>query len=224
MKIVDPIFIVLLISVLLLSCNNTKKLTDKDSISNSSLTKVYQSEVLDFQKKLHEDYTSTEESPLTEEEIEKFKSLGGHKFFPLQNTLRIVARLDRTVNEKNVQFKTSTDRIAIYDVYGIAHFEMEGKPYAVKIYQSPVMKKMAEYKDHLFFPFNDLTNGNETYGGGRYIDLKIPNDDKLIIDFNKAYNPYCAYSDKYSCPVPPLDNYIDKEIKAGIMNLEGFKD
>ena len=70
--------------------------------------------------------------------------------------------------------------------------------------------------DHLFLPFTDNTNGVETYGGGRYIDLKIPAGNTINIDFNKAYNPYCAYSDKYSCPIPPPENHLDIEIKAGI--------
>lgn len=74
-----------------------------------------------------------------------------------------------------------------------------------------------EYADYLFFPFTDETNGKETYGGGRYIDLRIPKEgDSLVIDFNMAYNPYCAYSWQYSCPLVPAENQMDVEVPVGI--------
>ena len=76
-----------------------------------------------------------------------------------------------------------------------------------------------EYEDYLFIPFNDLTNGNETYDGGRYLDLKTTSESTIVIDFNKAYNPYCAYNDKYSCPIPPRENDLPIEIKAGILTF-----
>ena len=73
-----------------------------------------------------------------------------------------------------------------------------------------------EYKDYLFLPFLDDTNGEGSYGGGRYIDLRIPDSDTMIIDFNTAYNPYCAYNDRYSCPIVPRQNYLDVAIEAGV--------
>jgi len=78
------------------------------------------------------------------------------------------------------------------------------------------LKEDEGYEDYLFLPFTDATNGNETYGGGRYIDLSIPNGDQIVIDFNKAYNPYCTYNKKYSCPIVPSQNALDIEIFAGV--------
>jgi hypothetical protein len=78
------------------------------------------------------------------------------------------------------------------------------------------LTKKEGYEDFLFLPFNDYTNGNETYGGGRYLDLRIPDGSTIILDFNKAYNPYCAYTDRYSCPVPPKENSITTYIYAGV--------
>ena len=73
------------------------------------------------------------------------------------------------------------------------------------------------YKDHYFLPFKDNTNGGESYGGGRYIDLIIEDlKSEVQVNFNVAYNPYCAYNDKYSCPIVPSENYIDIEINAGV--------
>ena len=77
--------------------------------------------------------------------------------------------------------------------------------------------KQLEYKDYLFLPFTDLTNGTVTYGGGRYIGLRIPKSgNKIIIDFNQAYNPFCAYSGNYSCPIVPEENNLDVQVKAGV--------
>ena len=72
------------------------------------------------------------------------------------------------------------------------------------------------YEDYLFLPFLDDTNGEESYGGGRYIDCRIPEGDTIEIDFNKAYNPYCAYNENYSCPIVPRENYLAIEVKAGV--------
>jgi uncharacterized protein (DUF1684 family) len=77
------------------------------------------------------------------------------------------------------------------------------------------LKKQKEYKKYLFIPFRDLTSGKESYGGGRYIDTEIPAGETLILDFNRAYNPYCAYSHRYSCPIPPEENTLKVEIRAG---------
>jgi hypothetical protein len=75
--------------------------------------------------------------------------------------------------------------------------------------------KKPGYEKHLFIPFNDRTNGNETYGGGRFLDVYETGTDTLIIDFNLAYNPYCAYNHKYSCPIPPEANNLELKVKAG---------
>jgi uncharacterized protein len=86
----------------------------------------------------------------------------------------------------------------------------------LNIYRNIDLSKKKEYKNYLFLPFLDLTSGNESYGGGRYIDMRIPKGNIITIDFNKAYNPYCAYNHKYSCPVVPDENNLNIEIKAGV--------
>ncbi len=75
---------------------------------------------------------------------------------------------------------------------------------------------MPRFKGQLFFPFTDLSSGFGSYGGGRYIDLHIPPSDSILIDFNRSYNPYCAYNGRYSCPIPPRENHINFEITAGV--------
>jgi len=206
----------LILSVLFFSCSK-KALT---SLSNSTTTPFNEAfhiqEIADFQDTLNAKYLGDKESPLSVKQKEIFKANNGHDFFDRNSKYRIEADFNTKNIEKDIQFETTTDRIAVYDVYGVATFKLDGKSHSIKVFQSHRLRKMDEYKDHLFLPFTDLTNGNESYGGGRYIDLKIPSGDKIIIDFNKAYNPYCAYSSKYSCPIPPLDNHIQHAIKAGI--------
>lgn len=174
----------------------------------------YQKEIARYQDDLNAEYKNPEESPLEGKALRKFK---GHRFFPIDQKYQVTARFIKSDNPEFFQMKTTTRRIADYDIYGIAEFQLDGKTFRMNIYQSHRLRQIEEYKDDLFMPFIDLTNGNETYAAGRYIDLSIPETDKIVIDFNKAYNPYCVYSYKYSCPIPPVENSMDIRVEAGIM-------
>ena len=166
-----------------------------------------------FQKELNTEYADVKNSPLMAEDLAKFKSLN---FYPISEKFFVTAKFVRTENEKPFEMKTSTDRKPIYVKYGEAHFEMDGKPFQLNIYRNIELSKKEEYKDYLFLPFSDLTCGNESYIGGKYIDMKAPTTDTIVIDFNTSYNPYCAYSHKYSCPKVPLENDLKIEIRAGV--------
>lgn len=169
--------------------------------------------IIEFQNHLNEEYKNPEKSPLPKKEIRKFK---GHDFFPINETYRVEAQFERVPNAVPFLMQTTTDRLPTYEVYGVATFELNGQEYQLNIYQGHATRQMPQYRDHLFLPFTDVTNGETTYGGGRFIDLKIPEGDVLVIDFNKAYNPYCAYSPRYSCPIPPKENDLPIAISAGI--------
>lgn len=174
---------------------------------------IYLEKINSFQEELNESYQNPETSPLSKNDLEKFKA---HDFFPVDEDYRVVA--DFQIIEKPMTFlmKTSTSRLSEYEKYALASFEIKGKPYELYIYKSTKLDQDPEYIDYLFLPFTDETNGSTSYGGGRYIDLKIPNNDSIVIDFNKAYNPYCAYSKNYSCPIPPEENHLEVEVLAGI--------
>ena len=148
-------------------------------------------------------------------------SFTGLEFYPASPKFYIKARFKRTPNETPFLMKTSTDRLPEYVKYGEAHFEMENKKIVLNIYQNIKYSKIDEFKNDLFLPFTDFTSGDGSYGGGRYIDLKIPDNDLIVIDFNKSYNPYCAYSHRYSCPIPPEENDVSIRIEAGIKNFNG---
>jgi uncharacterized protein (DUF1684 family) len=166
-----------------------------------------------FQKELNTEYADAKTSPLTTEDLALFKALD---FYPINEKFFVTAKFIRTENEKPFEMKTSTDRKPLYVKYGEAHFSIDGLNYKLNIYRNIELSKKEEYKDYLFLPFSDLTSGNESYIGGKYIDMKTPKGETIVIDFNTSYNPYCAYNHKYSCPKVPLENDLNIEIKAGV--------
>ncbi len=170
-------------------------------------------DIIAFQKHLNIEFANPEESPLTSEDIKKFKAL---EFFKIDTTFVIEAEFVRTPYESSFSMPTTTDRMPIYVKYGEAYFELEGQSFKLNIYQNQELITKAEYVDYLFIPFTDATNGETSYGGGRYLDLRIPTGKTITLNFNKSYNPYCAYNGKYSCPIPPSENDISVAILAGV--------
>jgi len=173
----------------------------------------YKDTITEHQNHLNEEYQNPDKSPLEPKDLKKFK---GHNFFPIDEGFKVRARFERVESPTPFLMKTTTSRLPTYEVFGVATFVLDGKELQLNIYQSHRLRETEEYKDYLFLPFTDLTNGEETYGGGRFIDLEIPEGDYITIDFNKSYNPYCAYNKKYSCPIPPKENDLDVRILAGI--------
>lgn len=168
-----------------------------------------------FQKELNEQYRNSKESPLRGENFKNFKE---HPFFAIDLKYKVKAKLIRTENAVPFEIQTSSGRTQPYVEYGKATFTIDGKPQVLTIYRSLNLIKMKGYEDHLFLPFKDETKGIETYGGGKYIDLRIPESDEIIIDFNQSYHPYCAYNAyDYSCPIVPEENFLPIRIEAGVM-------
>lgn len=169
-----------------------------------------------FQKELNAEYANAKTSPLLPEDLKDFQSLD---FYPADEKFYVVAKFIRTENEQPFEMKTTTARKPVYVKYGEAHFSIDGQDFKLNIYSNIELSKKKEYKDYLFLPFSDLTCGNESYIGGRYLDLEIPQADTIVIDFNRSYNPYCAYNPKYSCPKVPLENDLKIEIRAGVQKF-----
>lgn len=166
-----------------------------------------------FQKNLNEEFADAKKSPLTEEDRLAFSELD---FFPIDENFIVEAKFTKSTNEKSFAMKTTTDRAPLYVKYGEISFNLNGEKFKLNVYQNLELIKKPGFKKHLFLPFSDLTSGNETYIGGRYIDMEIPKGKTIIIDFNQAYNPYCAYNYKYSCPIVPLENDLATHINAGV--------
>lgn len=168
-----------------------------------------------FQQELNAEYRNPKETPLRGDNFTRFKA---HPFFPVDMKYRITAQFTKTENAEPFDLPTSSGKTKVYKEYGKANFTLDGKAYTLTLYQSMDLIKQEKYKDHLFLPFRDATNGKETYGGGKYMDLTIPEGSTIILDFNTSYHPYCAYNAyDYNCPVVPQENRLPVEIRAGVM-------
>lgn len=169
--------------------------------------------VQQYREKLNLEYSEPAQSPLAKEDI---KSFAGLDYYPVDMTYCVKAKLVRTPDEKPFIMPTTGNYKPRYVKFGELHFTLLGKKCKLDVFRNLDMAKLEEYRDNLFLPFTDLTSGNGSYGGGRYIDLKIPEEDIVVLDFNKSYNPYCAYNPRYSCPIPPPQNDLPVEIRAGV--------
>ncbi|CAN5192960.1 DUF1684 domain-containing protein [soil metagenome] len=141
-------------------------------------------------------------------------------FFPPDPSYNIIAQFEKVNDTIGFEMNTSTGMKKPYLVYGKASFIINGRLVSLFIYRSKTLMLEEQYADYVFIPFGDATSGITSYGGGRYIDLSIKQieNNSLSIDFNKAYNPYCAYTTGYNCPIPPVENLLNVPIFAGEKN------
>jgi uncharacterized protein (DUF1684 family) len=138
-------------------------------------------------------------------------------FFKPDESFRVPATFIETPGAIPFKIETHSGKQKPYKQYGVLEFTLNGKPLKLHVYQSLDLVKESATKNYFFIPFRDETNYETTYAGGRYIDLTIDDvkSGHFLLDFNKCYNPYCAYADGYSCPIPPDENSLHVEIKAG---------
>lgn len=172
----------------------------------------------DFQIAMNTEFKDATTSPLSKKDLKNFTTLD---FFPIQPKYRVNAVLTKTPDAPLFYFPTTTERTAVYEKYGTIIFHIDDQEFSLAIYKDT--EANTAYKDNLFLPFLDASNGVSTYQGGRYVDVLVTDvtpEGTIEIDFNTAYNPYCAYSDKYSCPIPPKENYIAIEILAGVKDYK----
>lgn len=143
------------------------------------------------------------------------------RFFPVSKTYNVNCRFEKLSDTTGFTMKTSANTLKHYFRYGKLSFTIAGKEFRLFVYQSKDLMKTERYKDYLFVPFTDLTSGDQSYGSGRYLEFYIQDikNNSLQLDFNKAYNPYCAYSPGYKCPIPPKENALPVAVKAGEMNF-----
>jgi uncharacterized protein (DUF1684 family) len=171
------------------------------------------------QKKTYEDSVQTFIGNYVQtHEVVKGNDKKSMQFYPVNKNYRVVATVKKATNSQWMKFATSGNTPQVYKVYATLSFLLNGKPCQLNVYQSQDLLSNAAYRDYLFLPFTDATTGQETYEGGRYIDLSVQDvmNGKVVIDFNKAYNPYCAYvSGQYNCPIPPKENALSIGVKAG---------
>jgi len=165
-----------------------------------------------FRKQKDATYKIPEKTMLTPKLLKGFKGL---KYFPVDYSYKVKAQLTKLETHPNIVIKTSTGKSYIYVIYGTLSFNIKGKPYKLNVYQDARLVGSPITRNALFLPFTDATSGKETYAGGRYLVLDIPNGDTLTLDFNLAYNPYCVYNPNHSCPIPPKENNLAVKILTG---------
>ncbi|MCD6477495.1 MAG: DUF1684 domain-containing protein [Candidatus Aenigmarchaeota archaeon] len=155
------------------------------------------------------------ESPIPPEDRGKFKGLS---YFPINPKFRFILELREHPDKKVIHVEDTAGQIRSFLRWGEFVFTIDGKEYRLQAYTNDPKK------GEVFVPFKDLTNGKETYGAGRYIDLYYDKDTtadgKWILDFNQAYNPWCAYSTRYACPFIPPENWLNVQITAGEKNYQ----
>ncbi len=161
---------------------------------------------------LDADYADSATSPLTAEDRAHFQHL---EHFPFDSSYCVKASFTPVQKAEPFAMKTTKTRTPMYKAHGTLRFLLNGEERTLTVYES--VPPHPGYENDMFLPFTDLTNGSETYGIGRYLDLRAPLDSVIALDFNKAYSPYCAYNDKYSCPVPPSQNHLTTKVRAGVL-------
>lgn len=170
----------------------------------------YADSIAQYRSHYKQDFLTDARSPL------KAADTSFLRFYPVDIAYRVKAVFVPTPQSPEFSMPTHSGKDKIFRQYGTATFKLHDTLLVLHIYQNLSLKD-PKYKDDLFIPFTDLTNYEETYAGGRYIDVSI-NDIKkneLIIDFNTCYNPYCAFAAGYSCPIPPDENKMPIHIRAG---------
>lgn len=167
-----------------------------------------------FQQEENEFYRNKETSPLKKSERKAFEH---HHFFPIDLDYVVTARFEKIQKVDTVIMGTSAGTEKMYQPFAMVYFEIEGNACELTVYQSLKLRENEAYKNYLFLPFRDATSGKTSYGGGRYLDLLIPEGDEVVLNFNLAYNPYCAYTDGYFCTIPPKNNTLGVEVRAGLM-------
>ncbi|WP_158441685.1 DUF1684 domain-containing protein [Nonlabens dokdonensis] len=186
--------------------------------STAVVAQDYKKESIDYRQKLSQEYKSGENNVLTAREKKNFGYLNFYDFDP---DFVVEARFEPLDNTEELKLETSTTRIASYVKYGYLHFSLKGKKCKLLVLSSPDLKDDPEYYNYLSVYFTDETNGQGSYDIGRYMELRSPLSEKVVLNFNNTYNPYCAYSKRFSCPIPPKENHLPLSVKAGVK--KGFK-
>lgn len=197
-------FITMICCTLFLCTDATAQLNAKDSIA-------YLKEMVQHRKDINRKFKK-DPKPLTDSDRKKFKELS---FFSTSINYYVDGIFTRALHEDTFKMETTTKWRPDFVKYATITFMIDSVEYTLSAYQNVKEAKLEDRKNNLFIPFTDKTNGRETYEGGRYIDSKIPEGERIMFDFNKAYNPWCVYNGRFSCPIPPEENALPIEIKAG---------
>ncbi len=203
MKLISKLFLILIV-VISASCSNSIR-----------PEKEYLELVQKHRYELNLYFNDKETSPLTEDDQKSFSQLS---FFEIDPSYKVLASVTPITSGEIISIPTTTERNAIYVEEALLRFDLNGKSCELIVYRSedPLVES------HLFLPFTDASNGINTYDTGRYLDVETleSENQQITLDFNLAYNPYCAYNETYSCPIPPKRNNLNLKVLAGEQNYK----
>lgn len=185
--------------------------------SLSCFAQDYKAQIADYRKQYMADFLNDKSSPLKKEDLQYLR------FYDADSSYRVKAVVTLLVNSPAFTMPTFTGTGSSYIKYAVLNMTVKGQPVQLTVYKNTSFAKVPSLSDYVFLPFTDATNGKTTYEGGRYIDLREKDfkGNTVIIDFNKAYNPYCAFSGGYACPKPPDENQLHLAIEAGEKKFAG---
>ena len=170
----------------------------------------------EYQRQVNNYFKDASVSPLKPKDLKNFQGLD---FFEFDSIYVVKAKIEETKESLPFKMKTTTDIPADVRKYADLFFQITDKEFELSVYENLEYEGVEGYENYLFLPFLDETNENETYGGGRYLDLFLNRTDSIIIDFNKAYNPKCVYDENFLCPIVPRKNFLNTRIEAGVKNF-----
>ena len=170
----------------------------------------------EYQRQVNNYFKDASVSPLKPKDLKNFQGLD---FFEFDSIYVVKAKIEETKESLPFKMETTTDIPADVRKYADLFFQISEREFELSVYENLEYEGVEGYENYLFLPFLDETNENETYGGGRYLDLFLNGTDLIIIDFNKAYNPKCVYDENFSCPIVPRKNFLNIRIEAGVKNF-----
>ena len=202
------IWAVLILILAIAACNSPNKWETKTEFTSFDLKEQspYSQKVLRYRDSMDAVFYSGSNKILPKEAI---ATDGKLNYFLPDESYRVQAQFIPIKNGEVFKMKTNTDRLPEYRKYGKLSFTIQNQNLVLTLYQN------VEQPEYLFCPFKDKTNGKQSYGAGRFLDFEEKDLENMVLDFNYAYNPYCAYNSNFSCPIPPLENHLEIALMAG---------
>jgi uncharacterized protein (DUF1684 family) len=217
LKVKTHLVVSIISCTVVLACGNSERNKDRSEaartesppvFANADQEKHYIEELLQFRMEKDSFLMASPDSPIKREDRRTFRHL---KYYEVNPQFVVKATLHRNESPQHLTITTTTGETRDAVNLGKLEFELFGKLYRLNAYKFTDRRSEGE----LFVPFTDSTSGHETYGAGRYLDLEENETGEYVLDFNKAYNPYCAYNEEYSCPIPPRENRLSLAVTAG---------
>lgn len=203
------LFLVIL-PLLLVATSGCKSSSDEEANNTPAVdsSDVYTLELLKDRLVKDKDLLSNPSTPIKASDMGTFRGLA---YYPPDKRFALPVVLQRLGTPEEIVMATSKDKPRLMLYIGDFRFTLQGKDCALRVYAP----KDTSDGNYWFIPFTDLTTGGDSYEGGRYIDIEDTRSDSTFLDFNYAYNPYCAYNERYDCPIPPAENALPVAITAG---------